>query len=136
MGIFEGDIEKGEYELIKEGEYEAIISDVVCETSKAGNDYIKLAFRLASNRLVFDNIVWSTEKALNVAKGKLEALGFTRDERKELPDDGGALQVAIFDKVKDNKYMINVGIKEAEGEYKAKNIVKGIKVMTAEDISL
>lgn len=136
MGLFEGEVENN-FDVLPAGAYPGQAEDCVCNTSQnSGKDYIQITWRLENNRKVWDIMSWASEKALNVMKGKLEALGFTPEERKELPEDGGMLQVAIWNKIEGIPFTVNVGIKAAEGDYAAKNTVKSVKVLGASDMSL
>lgn len=135
-GIFGGEVENN-FETLPAGNYKGKIIDVVCKTSSnSGKDYIQITYELENNRKVWDILSWANEKALGVMKGKLEALGFTQDERHQLPEEGGMLQVAVYEKVQGNLYNVNIGIRPAEGDYAEKNTVKSVKRVEASEMNL
>ena len=126
MGIFDVELDVKHFELIEAGRYLGYISEVVEKTSKAGNKYIQIEFTLNNERKVWDNLHWHTDQCIKISAGKLESLGFTRDERKSL--DVTALVSAINFKKDGQRYDVNVGIRKSP-EFGDQNTVKSFKVV-------
>ena len=126
-----------EFTLMEDGsEHEGTITDVVCKTSEnSGFDYIQLEYTLANKRKVWD-ILSDSPSAHGVVRGKLGNLGYTSEEKDELPDDMSVLAVVLSDKVSGVKFKVTVGVQEAKGDYKAKNTVKWVNELSASDMSL
>lgn len=125
-GIFSGEVENN-YKPMPEGIYPGRVSDLEVRTSQAGNDYLNIEFTLDNNRKVWDRLMWHNEACVNVTKGKLEALGFTRDERKELTPE--SLPSAVKLMVTDKKYDVKVGIDANDTD---RNVVKYYSEITAQ----
>lgn len=87
-----------EYELISEGNYQAIIDDVGIETdytNRNGETYPKVTvtWKFSNNRLVWQNLIFKdTTKSIiaNFAKG----LGITNEVKAQVKDADDAAQVA------------------------------------------
>lgn len=113
-GDLDGIVENN-YKPMPEGIYKGRVTKTEVRTSKMGNDYINLEFSLANNRKAWDRLMFHTPGCLDVSKGKLEGLGFTRDERKELdPDDIQSVLQAVQYMITDKIYDIKIKIKEGE----------------------
>lgn len=110
-GIFDGPVENN-YKPIPEGIYNGYISKLEMRTSKAGNAYLNLEFSFPeiNNRKQWDRLMWHNEACANVMKGKLESIGFTREERKQLdPDDAQCLISAVRAVSEGVQYEVKIG---------------------------
>lgn len=120
MGIFGIEIEKKEFGLLPSGKYLGYISKIEHKTSKAGNVYVQLEFTLENTRKVWDMMHWHSEICVRISAGKLESIGFSKEERDAITPEN------IIEKISEKKdgviYEINVGIKK--DEYGDKNIIK------------
>jgi hypothetical protein len=118
-GILDGEVENN-YKPIPEGLYFGRVTAIAMKTSKAGNDYLNIEFTLESKRKMWDKLMWHNEACVNVMKGKMESLGFTREERKQLdPDDHQSLTSAVNAMVQGKKYEIKIGF-DKDGQ----NVIK------------
>lgn len=127
-GVFGGPVENS-YKPIPEGVYTGYVTKLEIRTSKAGNDYLNLEFTLENNRKVWDRLMWHNEACINVMKGKLESLGFTREERHQLdPDQHQPLIAAVNFMTEGKVYEIKVGF-DKDGN----NVVKYFSDLNAKD---
>jgi hypothetical protein len=124
-----------DFSLLEAGNYKGSITDIVCKEATSGFDYIQLEYTLENNRKVWD-ILSDSPSAHGVVRGKLGNLGFTSEEKDELPDSMEMLQVAIKEKVSGVKFNVNVGVQPAKGDYAEKNNVKYVKRLEAADMAL
>ena len=125
-----------EFSVLAAGDYPGTITDLVWRASEnSGYDYIQVEYTLDNKRKVWD-ILSDSPNAHKVVRGKLSAFGFTSEEKDQLPDDMSALAVAIHDKIEGVKFNVNVGIREAQGDFPEKNIVKYVKKLDASDLAL
>lgn len=122
-GIFSGEVENN-YKPMPDGIYSGRVTNIEMRTSRAGNDYLNIEFTLDNNRKVWDRLMWHNEACINVTKGKLEALGFTRDERKELTPE--SMPSAVHAMALDKQYEIKVGIDANDTD---RNVVKYYSVI-------
>ena len=125
MGIFGVELKKNEFEIIPAGRYTGYISKVEEKTSKTGNKYIQLEFTLENNRKLWDNLHWHTQQCLEISAGKLNSIGFTKEERDQL--DPESLVSAINFKKEGQNYEINVGVKK-DATYGDQNTVRSFKL--------
>lgn len=119
MVDFGGEVENN-FKPIPAGDYKAKVISVTKKTSKAGNDYINIEFKLIPNdRHMWEKLMWHTDACVNITKSKLENLGFTRDERKALTVESMYSVVAamVSGKVYDLKVGLNQETKENTIKY-------------------
>lgn len=121
-GMFDGEVENN-YKPMPVGTYSGKVVKVEFKVSQNGNEMIQIEFVLNENqRHLWTNIMWFNDQMMGIAKGKLEQLGFTRDERKELdPDDHDVFLSAIKYMVADKTYDIKVGL-DKEGNNNIKYV--------------
>jgi hypothetical protein len=136
-GVFGGEVEnfKG-FDAIPEGIYDCIIERAELKTSKAGKKYVSYSFKVVSpeskGRLIFDGLYWSSEGAVNVAKGKLASMGLTKEDRQVI-DESNMVQAIM--KVKEGKqYKVKVGVVDDES-YGPKNVVKSFSIGNTDPFS-
>ena len=123
MGIFDGEVENN-YKPLPEAIYPGKVTNLEVRTSKNNNTYLNIEFTLDNNRKVWDRLIWHNEACVNVTKGKLESLGFTREERKELSPE--SIPSAVKSMTADRKYDIKVGIDKDDSD---RNVVKYYSVL-------
>jgi len=145
MSVFDVEVEDTNFDVIPEGKYIAELANCEGKTSKAGNDYLNLQWKLVDNdkyngRYVFGKIMFHeglSDAAARLYAGQIEKLGFTRDERKEQAGiDIGTMQVLYSDKAQGNKYELSVTVEEAQGDFAEKNGSLINKKLGASDLSL
>jgi len=120
-GALDGEVENN-FKPMAEGIYQGRVTNLEIRTSKNGNDYINIEFSLQNNRKAWDRLMFHSDGCLNVSKGKLEGLGFTRDERKQLdPDYLDSIVSAIKSIITGKTYDIKIGIKDGQNEVKYYN---------------
>ena len=108
-GIFDGPVENN-FKPLPEGMYHGYVSKLEIRTSKNGNDYLNIEFTLTNNRKAWDRLMWHNEACVNVMKGKLEGLGFTREERKLLDPDNHQELISSVHRMSDGReYEIKIG---------------------------
>ena len=113
-GDLDGIVENS-YKPMPEGIYQGRVTKLEVKTSQAGNAYINIEFSLANNRKAWDKLMFHTPGCLNVTKGKMENLGFTREERKELdPDNIQSVLEAVRYIITGKTYDVKIKIKEGE----------------------
>ena len=124
-GALDGEVENN-FKPMPEGIYQGRVTNLEVRTSKNGNDYINIEFSLQNNRKAWDRLMFHSDGCLNVSKGKLEGLGFTRDERKQLdPDYLDSIVSAIKSISMGKVYDIKIGIKDGNNEVKYYNDANG-----------
>ena len=108
------------YEVLPEGEYEAVITEVKAGTTKNGNDKWDIVFETAEGDRIYDSLVF-TEKTLNRVKKYYSLVGFdftvVGEEYEPEPDD-----------LMDGRILVSLGIRE----YTKKDGSKG----TANEVNL
>lgn len=122
-GMFDGEVEKT-YTILKPGVYQGKVTNLELRTaSSSGNDFLNIEFTInGTTKRVWDKLFWHNEKCVKVTKGKLESLGFSREERKKITNEQ-VLQDAVNYMVDGKVYDIHVGIgKDQNGE--DQNVVK------------
>lgn len=113
----------GDFDPIPAGEYRAMIVDSEIKPSKAGDNMLKLTWKVDGGeydgRLVWQNLnVWnSSPKAAEIAQRELSSICHAV----------GKLNVQDSEELHHMPCLIKVSVRPAEGSYSAQNEVKGIK---------
>lgn len=135
-GIFGGEVENKGFEAIPEGTYDCIIERAEMKTSKAGKKYLSYSFKVVGpeckGRLIFDGLYWSSEGAINVAKGKMASMGISKEDRMII-DESNMVQ-AINAAKEGKQYKVKVGVVEDE-TYGPKNVVKSFSLGSSNPFS-
>jgi hypothetical protein len=124
-GDLDGEVENV-FTVMPEGVYQGSVNNVSVKTSSKNVNYINVEFKLVNNRRAWDKLWFHTPGGKNTTKGKLEALGFTRDERKQLDPDYLDSIVSAIKAISTGKvYDIKIGIKDGQNEVKYYNDANG-----------
>jgi hypothetical protein len=121
--------QSSDFEPLVPGDYKAIVDSEESKTSKAGDEYLILKFKIidgpGKNRVIFHNLnLWhsSSPKAKEIAEGHLSAIR----EAAGIPKDRFSDTQQLFNR----PMLIRLGIEASPG-YDPKNVIKSWKSLSS-----